>query len=339
MSALGGRQSLTTELVVFYSGVNISADIAKFVVGCSYVDNASGQVDDLTLTLRDDEQLWIGPWSPQKGDTIDVTIRIKHPGGRASAVPCGKFTVDELTASGPPRVFEIKAVSVPVDRSIRRQKKSRAWEAVTLFEIASDMANTGGLLLVYDAPAIQYDRRDQHDEADLAFLQRLCKDEALALKVTDERLVIFSEENAEHGPTVASYAPGTVISWRFNSQAHDVFNACTVAYTDPQTGETLEYTYRDPNHPSGDKVRKVTRRVSSLAEAENLAKRTLRNANKREVEGEITVMGNAHVYAGSNVSLTGFGVFSGKYSVETVSHDTSNGYTQRLTIHKVLEGY
>lgn len=339
MTALGGRLSPETELVVVYEGTNISADVAPYVIGFRYVDNAAGKVDDLTLTLRDDEGLWVGAWAPTKGDTITVTIRLKGPPGTpVGAIPCGQFTVDEISASGPPRQFEIKAASVPVDRSIRRQKKSRAWEAVTLYQIASDMAGTGGLALYYDAPEIEYSRRDQHDETDLAFLDRLCIEEGLSLKVTDQQLVIFSEERAESTAALGTYAPETVESWRLTTQAHDVFAACTVAYTDPDTGKTLEYTFRDPNVTDG-KTKKLPRRVDSLAAAERLAKKELRLANKHETTGSITVRGEPQNYAGGNITLADFGLFSGKYAIESVTHSVGNGYTQALEIRKVLEGY
>ena len=42
---------------------------------------------------------------------------------------------------------------------------------------------------------------------------------------------------------------------------------------------------------------------------------------------------------GVNIQLTGFGVYSGKYSVDEVTHKIGGGYGSTVKAHKVLVGY
>lgn len=335
-----GDLAARTEVRLVYEGKDITRDIADYFISADYTDNADGQVDDVTIKLRDDEHLWVGAWFPQKGDvlTLDIICLHRRHNNSRDALKCGSFTVDELTSSGAPSVFEIKAVSVPVDPSIRREKKSRAWESVTLFQIASDIAETGGLQLFYEAETINYDRRDQSDKSDLSFLMGLCKDDGLSLKLTDNKLVIFEEKKFDQRPPIATIKRTDVSSYNFSTQAHDLYASCTVSYRDAADDSDLEYTFTDPSIPTGKTLR-VVKRVESIAEAERLAKSRLRAANKRETTGSVSIQGNTNLYGGGNVMIEGFGVFDGKYNLDSVTSSVSSGFSQSLGLTLVLEDY
>src|SRR5699024_1990078 len=212
-------------------------------------------------TLRDDEGLWVGSWFPSKGDklTLDIICLHRRHEGSRDVLKCGVFTVDELSSSGPPSVFEIKAVSVPVDPSIRREKKTRAWESVTLFQISSDIAATGGLQLFYEAETVHYDRKDQSEQPDLAFLQSLCKDEGLSLKLTDNKLEVFEDKRFDQPPPIPTIYPPDSIQPRFTIQAHDLYSECTVIYRDAAAAADVEYTFTDPSVPTGKTLNVINR--------------------------------------------------------------------------------
>jgi len=92
--------------------------------------------------------------------------------------------------------------------------------------------------------------------------------------------------------------------------------------TDPEVGQVL----------------KVNRRVSSLAEAEELAKSLLRNANMMQVKGMISSIGRPDIYSGLNVKLDGFGRWDGVvWNVIEVTHEYSrSGYTSNIELRGVL---
>ena len=49
-------------------------------------------------------------------------------------------------------------------------------------------------------------------------------------------------------------------------------------------------------------------------------------------------MGHPSLVSGSNIELTGFGQWDGKYAIVEAHHMLKPGYTVRLKIRKTLEG-
>src|SRR5699024_7514190 len=156
--------------------------------------------------------------------------------------------------------FEIKAVRVLFRSSIRREKKTRAWESVTLFQIANDIAATGGLQLFYEAETVHYDRKDQSEQSDLAFLQSLCRDEGLSLKLTDNKLVIFEDKRFDQRPAITTIHRSECSQHSFTTQAHDLYSECTMRYRYVADESDLAFTFTDPNVPTG-KTLNVIKRV------------------------------------------------------------------------------
>lgn len=323
---------------IIYNGVDISRDISGDLIGFSYTDNESGKADDISISLKDDDGLWADDWYPSTGDTIECTIVKIDQAGAQARLPLGAFSIDDLeSADNGGQIFSINAVSVPVDASIRRQKKSRAWEDVALSEIAGDMAANASLQLVYLATANPlYDRRDQREESDLQFLLRLCEDEALSLKVTDKQLVVFSSEEREMAPPVATIykREGDVISYSFKAQAHDIYYKALVEYSDPLTGDVNSFEYVSPELSAG-KTLKIVKRATSIAEAERIAAAAIRQKNRLQTEGSITLVGEVIYVAGATIELLGFGKFSGVYLMKTVKHSVGNGHTSDIEITRV----
>jgi hypothetical protein len=302
--------------------------------GFVYTDNMHGKADEISVTLNNRSGLWAGAWLPQKSDRIRASIIVSdwRRAGDEQRLFCGEFSIDELDFSGPPALLKIKAVSTPVDGSLRREKKTRAWEGVSLSEIAADIAAAAGLQMFYDVDIdVDYDRKDQHEESDLAFIQRLCEDAALALKVTDSRMVVFDEARYAEKDTVAAFS--RFIDYSFRTQAHDMYRACRVTYFDPAAKKTQTFTHEVDNISSGQ-VLKNTSRVNSVAEARQLAKRLLHEKNKHETEGAVSMKGNPLIVAGVNVAVQDHGAFDGKYLVTKAVHSVSGKYTLRIDIRK-----
>lgn len=329
-----------TRINLFYDGTDISQDISRDLVSFSWTDNESDKADDISVTLKNDTGLWSGPWYPGKGDTLQATIIDERDSG-SQALYCGRFQIDGLTASGPPDKFDIKGVSVPLDKDIRREKRNRAWEDVKLSDIVESIALRGALTALYDvARDHQYDRIDQRGESDLRFLQRVCGDEGYSLKVTDDQLVVFEQAVYEARDPIGTIVRGSsdVKGWSFDSQAHDLYSLCVCSYYDPDTENLLERTVRDPRIQGG-MTEKLVKRAASLAEAERLARNKLRSLNKHEVTARIDLRGDVRYVAGVPVTVSGWGVFDGKYMIEEVTHNVSGGYTVQLKLRRVLEGY
>ena len=187
-------------VIIKYNDKDISADLQQYLKNVSYTDNMSGEADDLQLTLEDKAGLWQSSWMPEKGATLDVSVKlINWQSIGEQVVRFGLFEIDEITSSGMPSEVQIKAVSVPDNNNLRGAERTRSWEKAELKRIANDIATEAGLALYYDVkeynPVI--DRAEQTEQSDLSFLYKLCADHGLALKICDKQVVIFDEADYE----------------------------------------------------------------------------------------------------------------------------------------------
>ncbi len=233
MSTINARRA---QVVVNYNGKDISKELSDYLLDFTYTDAEPGTLDDLQINLEDRARKWIGPWSPAIGDRI--TAYIKTVGwdkpGEIKKLPCGTFEVDTVDLTGPPDKVSIKAVSLPVSANIRQEKRTKAWEEATLHSIATEIARRAGFTLAYEAHANpKYDRQDQQDVSDLGFLNTLCKQEGIALKVTGKKLILFDERVYEQKPAALTLTRGVsdILSYSFAFSAQDVaYVACEISY-------------------------------------------------------------------------------------------------------------
>lgn len=331
-------------IILKYNNKDISEDIAKNLLNFKWTDNSSKKADSLDIDLENTAGLWHGAWLPAKGATLTASIVQENwDGGKGTqTLPCGTFQIDETTVSAPPSKAQIKAVSVPIKTKARGQKKTHGWNDVRLSQIAGDIANDAGLSLMFDLPDDpHYQSEDQMEETDLAFLQGLCDDAGASLKVSHDKLIIFSEEEYEKKSSVLTLEPENLTHWNLKNKSADVYKSCKVSYHDPETDKDISHEEEaDLADLSGEdengRTLNLNRRCKSLAEAQKLAKNSLRNANKYEVSGTLDAAGDLRVVAGVNIELSGFGAYDGKYAVETVTHtiDGKGGHTMSISIRR-----
>ena len=333
-----------------FAGVDISADINKHLLSLTYTDNEEDKTDDLQLSLDDREGVWLGKWlntpGASKGVEISAVIVQKNweSNGKDRVLDCGVFEIDTVDGSGPPAKATIKAGSIPYKSTVRTQKKTKAWENYTLSGIAKEIAGKNGLTCMFESAFDPlYTRKEQIQESDITFLQRLCKAAGISLKVTAKIIVLFDAAAYEQKDAVRVIKRWTedVSSWSFSTSLHDAsYSKCHVSYTDPTTGKTIEYTYTPRNADKDGQVLEVNEKVSNREEARQLAMKRLRQKNKGEFKASFKLTGDARLVAGITVQVSGYGAFDGKYIIETATHSVSkSGYKTDLTLRRVLEGY
>ncbi len=175
-------------------GMYISSDLSPDLLSFSYTDNADGEADEISISLKDEKGKWAGAWQPEAG--LALTASLTQEGGpHPGTLFCGTFYADSFRFSSSPTVASLRAQSIPLNTPIRRKKKSRAWEKKTFRDIAAQIAGENGLDLVWDAPDGEaLDRRDQNGQSDLEFITRLAEEGGMEVKVVDTRLVIYAKE-------------------------------------------------------------------------------------------------------------------------------------------------
>ena len=211
--------------------------------------------------------------------------------------------------------------------------KSRSWEQVTLSKIASDVATGGGMLLFYDTsedPLIE--RAEQSEESDLKFLHRLCRDQGLALKVNDRKIIIFDIEKYEAASAVETIDRTSALLKRFSVRTtlNEVYSKCEVKYKNGRKGELISGSYSSGGVLSsvfgtGGKTLKINKKVATVGEAERLARKELKAANRAETKMQMTLVGDMNLRAGATILLEGFEVFDGKYLIEKATHSVGTG--------------
>ena len=117
------------------------------------------------------------------------------------------------------------------------------------------------------------------------------------------------------------------------------YSKCHVSYTNPETKETIEYTYTPRNAKKDGQTLEVNEKVSDKEEARKLAMKRLRQKNKTEFSAEFSLVGDVLLVAGVTVEVVGYGAFDGKYIIETATHNLTGGYTVGVKLRRVLEGY
>ena len=358
-----------TEIIIYFAGVDISQSIRPYLLTMTYTDNEEDRTDDLQITLDDRDRTWVRWLSTpaptiaedssgwKVGDTVIANGRPQYssyggqPGvelanwngtGIDRKLDCGVFELDSIEFSGPPGKVSMKATSIPYSSTMRMQIKTKAWENVKLSTIANDLAGQNGMQCMYESSYDPlYTRKEQVKKTDLVFLQELCKSAGISLKVTSNTIVLFDAAEYEQKPPVLtiSYGNSDITRASFGTSYTDTaYSSCHVAYEDPQTGQKIEGEYQQPGEGSGQ-VLEVNERVTSAAEAKELAKKRLRQKNKGEVKAEFTLVGNVGLVAGLTVQVEGYGFFDGKYIIETATHNPTGGYSVGLKLRRVLEGY
>lgn len=342
--------------VIKYNGKDISSDLSPFLESISYTDNLSGYADDISINLDDRRGLWEGDWFPDRGATLEVSLISRNWGSlleRTRELKIGMFALDSIDGSSPPRVMELKGTSVPENNNLRGVERTKSWEKAEMKTIANDVAQGAGMELVYDCsdnPSI--DRAEQTEQSDLSFLLKLCEDHGMAIKICNNQIVIFDEADYEKKePKITIVRPGmayivqknmtyitNITGYRMHAVTRDIYKACHVQCNDTDSGSNIEATFTDPSKSEG-KTLQVKEQVKSIAEAERLAKKKLREKNREEVTMSIDSMGNFNLFASETVNLFGFGRFDGKYIIVTAKHDIGNGYTTSIDLRRCLDGY
>ena len=255
---LGRRASFQ----VTFEGVDITNDLAPYLISLDYTDNQEDECDDLQIKLQDRDRIWTTKWL---NDMIEVAATLKaktassdtgkattqkekqdeanrnkmtglkisakiirhnwNTPGKDDVLPCGEFELDSVDVSGPPGVITIKATSLSYNRPIRQTKRSQAWEKYHLSGIANEMASKNGMACQYlSSTNPYYDREEQDKTSDIEFLSDLCHKAGLSLKCTNNTLVIFNQKDEERKAAVRTikHGDGSYTKWKLNVGSADV---------------------------------------------------------------------------------------------------------------------
>lgn len=263
--------------------------------------------------------------------------------GKDDVLECGQFSLDDISASGPPNVIAIKATSLPYSSTIRQMKKSKSWEKYSLSGIANEIADKNGMTCMYlcEADPI-FERVEQYRSSDIEFLKTLCHDNGCSLKVSNNIIVIFDQAEYEKKKSVRTIQRGSkggYIKYKLSTVSNDRYASCRVSCT-KNDGTMIQATAYVEDYDKDNKDNQcleIKQSVKTTEEARLLAEKKLRLHNKFEKTATFTFPGDPSLLAGCVVELKDWGAFDGKYIIKQAKHQvSSSGYTTQISLRVAL---
>jgi len=261
-----------SSIEISYNGTDITNAIGKYFLDFTHEDNGSNEADSISVNLHDRDGFWHNDWYFDiPGAKIKAKIKIENWNSEddIDELDCGEFEIASPDFSGPPDVMSIKGVSTPISSSIRREEKTKSWEDTTLEKIAQDISSEADLQLMYEVESdIQLDRIDQWQKSDMSFLQELCDEYGVSLKVTGGKLVLFEEYVYEQRDVVDTFdksdVGGKIKSFFLSQDTTDTVSKVISTYKDPKSGQLVEAEFTPPNPPSTGQIERINKRPGDL---------------------------------------------------------------------------
>ena len=336
----GGGTGKTVTKKAGAADPSLGEKIAGQAAAFSYTDVASGESDDVAVTLQDIGKEWVGNLMPKRGASLGAKVVLSNwtgSGGR-DILDCGIFVLDDISFSGRPLSCVLRGVSVPSMNDFRTLPVTRTWESTTVQDIASQIAGNAGVPLHYDADTIQVEEIEQSRQTDSSFLRTLCEKYGLAMKAYNQKIVIFDIVRYEEKAAVATMqeqddgSDGSikVLSWSANTTLDGTYTGVNLNYTDPDTEEPIHVTMGN----SG-RMYAINAQASGRYDAELQAAAKVNSANRGILTMEATIRADISLVASHCVMVSGFGNLDGKYYIDRIVHSLGRGYTMKLSMHKV----
>lgn len=343
-----GSKSAESESVV----VSLGEKIEQQMTGFSYTDVASGQSDSVQITMHDIGMEWMGPLMPVRGAALGAAVWLAnwgkaYPGTEIAdsqqTFTYGTFIIDDITFSGAPMTCVLKGVSVPVNDDFKTKPKTVTWEKTTIKDIAEKLVSAAGVPLYYEGDSIQIKEYEQSKQTDCAFLYSLCEKYGLAMKVYNQKIVIFDIAKYEAKAAVRTFsfalnqitaAHGQVeqdiLKWSYNTTIDGTYTGVEFSYSDPNKDEPIKVTVG-----SAGRMYSANAQASSKYDAELQAAAIVNAANRKIETMTLTIRADVSIVAGTCIQIAGLGKPDGKYFVDQAKHSVGGGYKMDLTMHKV----
>jgi phage protein D len=317
---------------VLYNGKNITADLSKSLMSFNYTDNMS-EADTLDISVEDSDCKWQSEWYPQKGAKITAEIGIL--GGEV--LDCGTFEIDEIEFTGIPDSVNIRCIAAGFKQGQKRTLKSHVHEKKTLSEIVHTIAADLGLKVIGNVSQVKVDRLVQQKKGNLTMLKKLAARYGCTFNVRDQNLIFIKNEDLEGKQAVEYFDKTDLISFSLTDRTFGTYSSASIKFHNPTAGSVIEYNTSEGGLPNSDDVLHLDYSVDSMEQAQQMTKSALREANKMQQSGNISLPGSAILISGNVISLLRLGRLSGDYLIKSASHTISStsGWLADLEVYKV----
>lgn len=321
---------------VLYDGVNANTEIGSDLLEFSYKDNINS-ADEISLTLKDDEGLWINDWFPLKGDKLTADIEV-FENNKWQTLECGDFFVDDKTFSGPPQILNLNATSIDITTQLKNENKTKIWQKTSIKKIAQAIATSHKLSFKFTGKDFEIQKAEQKEQSDGGFLQALCTSHGYGLKLIKSKLQVVELDEIESLEAVLTFEKEYMTPYSFHDTDCDTYDKCIIQYKDTKLGKQIKgeaslkragyksstgKTYR-PKQKFGVSGTETQKK----AQLNKIAASLLREKNKSELTMSFSTIGSIGIFAGRTYKISGFGYYDSiKWIITSVDHTySSSGY-------------
>lgn len=322
-----------------YNGVSAKEPLYGILKSVTYKEVASGESDSAELEVEDRDRKWMNEWMPQQGDKIAGSLDFMdwNGDGKHEILKLGTMMVDAFDESGGATTAKIKALSVPTASSFRTEERTKTWKEVTIQKILSEIAGKYGLTPIYEADEVTIKSLEQSKKTDSAFLLETVKKYGLALKVYNQKLVVYDKARYEKRNKVLTIKKTNIVDneWDYHKDLEGFYTGAIVSYKGSNSSEKEITT--TVGSTSG-RTLKVNEQCDSVAEAQKLGKAKLREANEKVETFSCTIWPSAYLFASCVVVLDekDWGKAGGRYFADEVTTKVGGKTVQKLELHKCL---
>jgi hypothetical protein len=300
---------------------DITAGIAERLESLTVSDKIGWGTDSMTLALNDaNGDLDI----PRRGARLKLYLGYD---GQPLAL-IGEYSVDRVSVDGPPDKVTIQCAGAALmdadgGESAWQTKKSRSWEPLELgivvdaiaqeHKVASNVSNLARLTVL--------PHMDQDAESDMQFLQRICLDRDMILKVNVSTLAVMTRNEAPLDGLAVT--PDDVATWTFDFGNRVRYNKVVTVYHSDRDAAQIECTagtgaieYRHPQI------------FVTEIDAQGAANGYLASYQRGGATFSFTMPGRTDIQADTVLTLDGFArasINGGGWRVENVEHKIDSG--------------
>ena len=309
-------------------------DYSDYLKSFTYTDVYGDASDSFSADFDNKAMKYMSAWMPKKGNKFTASVLLSNwmEDGKNQKLKFGKFVLDDFSLSGRPLACTISAVSTPSSSAFSTKQRTKTWKKITIKQIAKKIAKRYKLSLVYDAEKITIKSIEQKDETDSSFLNSLCKDYGIAMKIFNSKLVIYSEARYEKKKAILSISEKDMLSWSYNDTVSGTYSGAKYSYQDPKKNKTIKVKVG-----KGSRWLTAQGEAGSKADAQKKAYAAVNNSNKDMTTIQFEIMANPKMIATACIKITGLKNINGKYFVTKVTHNIGSRYTMSVEARKVQQ--
>ncbi|WP_312403325.1 phage late control D family protein [Pseudomonas rhodesiae] len=242
---------------------------------------------------------------PKRGAGIEIYLGY----GSNALARLGRYTVDDIEASGPPDTLVIRGKASDM-RGTGKTTRSGSWENVPLSRIVRDIAARNGWAPECSVATV-VPRVDQLNESDFNFITRLAKDHDCTAKVADSKLLVLPRQSGQtaSGKSLAEVIirRSDVSRWQFRFTDRTTQKAVKAKYQEKKTGELVNLTLENDDAPAGLPPVHTDRHIHpNKSAAEQAAKARLAAFNRSTAEVRLEMVGRTDLFAERQINAQGF---------------------------------